>query len=289
MNYSDKQTNKIDLALWARRVFTPKKLLGFGLYLVFCAALVKMIVDGAASSGYFWQWYRVGRVFFSGALPDGGASFMASPLARGLGMTLRIGAVSLLAAVLIALTVTAMRLAGGPVTRGLALLYVQVIRNTPLMVQILFIYFVLAPGLGLAAEPSAIISLSLFEGAYMSEIFRAGMRSVPRGQWEAALSLGLPGAYAAAAVLLPQAVRNALPPLLSECITLVKNTSLASVISVTELTFMGKKTISDTFLSLELWLTVALVYLCLSLIMSGLAWLLRQWLNRGWASGRAGG
>lgn len=274
-------------ARWARRVLTPKNLLEFGLYLLFCATLIKIVVDGASSTGYFWQWYRVDRVFFSGELADGGSSLLASPLMRGLGMTLRIGGVSMLLALGIALAATAMRLGGGPVARGFALAYVQTIRNTPLLVQILFIYFVAAPGLGLAAEPSAVIALSLFEGAYMSEIFRAGILSVPRGQWEAAVCLGLPPSYAARTVVLPQAVRNALPPLLSECVTLVKNTSLASVISVTELTFMGKKTISDTFMSLELWLTVALVYLCLSLVMSGLAWLLRQWLNRGWASGRA--
>lgn len=286
MSGSGGNTNKASLTQWAGRAFAPRNVIGFCLYLLFCAAVLHVIVSGASSSGYFWQWYRVERIFFTGLNAEGVRTFWAGPMIRGLGMTLRIGAVSLCAALLIALAVTAMRLGGGPVARALSVAYVQLIRNTPLLVQILFVYFVVAPGFGLAAEPSAVIALSLFEGAYMSEIFRAGILTVPRGQWEAAVSLGLPGSYAARDVILPQAVRNALPPLLSECVTLVKNTSLASVISVTELTFMGKKTISDTFMSLEIWLTVALVYLCLSLAMSAVAWLLRRWLNRGWTRGR---
>jgi polar amino acid transport system permease protein len=76
-----------------------------------------------------------------------------------------------------------------------------------------------------------------------------------------------------------------MPPFLNECITLVKNTSLASVISVSELTFKGKMAVSSTFMSLEIWLTVAAIYLTLSLFLSSLAWLLRRWLNRGWVSG----
>ena len=289
MSASSKHTHKYGLAPWAGRIFSPKNLMGFALYVVFCSLILHLIVQGADSTGYFWQWYRVERVFFTGIAPDGTRSLWSGPLVRGFFMTLRIGAVSMCAALVIALAATSMRLGGGPVARALAIAYVELIRNTPLLVQILFIYFVIAPGFGLAAEPSAIIALSLFEGAYMSEIFRAGILSVPREQWEAAVSLGLPPAYAARDVVLPQAVRNALPPLLSECITLVKNTSLASVISVTELTFVGKKTISDTFMSLEIWLTVALVYLCLSLLMSGMAALLRRSLNRGRAQSRAEG
>lgn len=279
MNLSDKKTYK-HLALRAR-IFTPGNIIGVCLYAAFCLLVLGAVIKGASSTGYFWQWYRVDRIFFTGAGPDGIKSFWHSPMVQGLGMTLRIGAASMCAALFIALAATAMRLGGGTAARALAVAYVQLIRNTPLLVQIFFIYFVIAPSFSLAAEPSAIIALSLFEGAYMSEIFRAGALSVPRGQWEAAVSLGLPPVCAAKEVMLPQSVRNALPPLLSECVTLVKNTSLASAISVTELTFAGKKTISDTFMSLEIWLTVALVYLCLSLFMTALAWLLRQWLNRG--------
>lgn len=282
MNAAGKGIFKSGLTILVRRIFSPKNLVVFGLFGVFCAFALYLIVSGASSTGYFWQWYRVKKVFFTGLGPDGVRSICSGPLALGVLMTLRIGAVSMCAALIIALATTAMRLGGGPVARTLAVAYVQLIRNTPLLVQILCIYFVIAPGFGLAAEPSAIIALSLFEGAYMSEIFRAGILSVPRGQWEAAISLGLPPVHAASGVVLPQAVRNALPPLLGECITLVKNTSLASVISVTELTFAGKKTISDTFMSLEIWLTVAAVYLILSLLMSAVAMLLQKSLNRGW-------
>lgn len=261
--------------------------MGAALYLALCALLINAIVKSASSSGYLWQWYRMDRIFFSGAGPEGVRSFLYSPLLKALVITLRIGAISMYAALLIALAATAMRLGGGPVARGLAVVYVQTVRNTPLLVQIFFMYFVVARGTGLSPEASAIISLSLFEGAYMSEIFRAGAGTVPRGQWEAALSLGLAPFDAARHVMLPQAARNALPPLLSECITLIKNTSLASAISVAELAFTAKKTASDSLMALEIWLTVAAVYLGLSLVMSGLARLLRRSLNRGWACAHA--
>ncbi|MDL2285536.1 amino acid ABC transporter permease [Desulfovibrio sp. OttesenSCG-928-F07] len=250
----------------------------FALYAVFCLLILWLIIQGAAGSGYFWQWFRIERVFL---LSEDG-SFFNSPLCLGLGMTLRIGAVSLLLALGIAILTTALRLAGGPVALALSVSYVQLIRNTPLLVQILFMYFVIAPVTGIeSAELSAIIALSLFEGAYMSEIIRAGVLTIPRAQYEAGLSLGLGPVQSAQAVILPQTLRNCMPPLLNECITLIKNTSLASVISVSELTFKGKMAVSSTFMSLEIWLTIAAVYLCLSLFLSFIAMLLRQRLNRG--------
>ncbi len=258
----------------------PGNIAGFSLYLLICLLILTAIVKGASSSGYFWQWYRVDTVFLLGS----GGSIFDSPLALGLLMTTRIGAASLLCAFAIALLATALRLAGGPLARAMALGYIQLIRNTPLLVQILFVYFVIGPGLGLEAETSAVIALSLFEGAYMSEIMRAGVLSLPDGQYEAGISLGLSPLRTAQSVLMPQALRNCMPPLLNECITLIKNTSLSSVISVAELTFQGKMSISSTFMSLEIWLTVAAVYLCISLFLSALAWLLRRRLNRGWAA-----
>lgn len=264
----------------AKKALSPRSLFAVSLYLCVCYLIIQAIVKGAGSSGYFWQWYRVDRVFFQGE----NGTLWGSPLIQGLGMTMRIGGISLICALGIAIITTALRLGGGPVAWSLAVGYVQLIRNTPLLVQILFMYFVIAPGIGIQAEPSAIIALSLFEGAYMSEILRGGVLTVPSGQAEAGLSLGLTSFQVAKSIVMPQAVRSSMPPLLNECITLIKNTSMASVISVAELTFKGKIAVSSTFMSLEIWLTVAAIYLILSLFLTALAWLLSLWLNRGWAN-----
>ena len=261
----------------AKKHFTLKNALNLLLFGLFCYAFTLFVVRGASNMGYFWQWYRLSAVFLLG----GDGSFFSGSLWRGLETTLRLSLFSLIPAILLALLVTEMRLSGGIVEKALAVGYVQFIRNTPLLVQILFMYFVLAPFFDFDAQLSAIIALTLFEGAYMSEIFRGGFLSVGWGQWEAAYSLGLSRFTVVRAIILPQAVRNVLPPLLSQCVSLVKDSSLASVISVAELTHNGKVEAASSLLALEIWLTVALVYLALSLILSGLAWLLRLYLRRG--------
>ena len=242
-------------------------------------ALLELVLRGADQTAYFWQWYRVWPAFFTGE----GGGFLSSPFWLGLKLTLLISAVSMLLSVAFAVLATAMRLAGGPVARATAIAYVQCVRNIPLLVQIFFIYFVVAPWLGLSALSSAIIALSLFEGAYMSEILRAGVLSIPRGQWEASRSLGLPDWFTAGKIILPQAVRHVLPALLNQGVSLIKDSSLASAIAVAELTLQSRLAVSSTFMSLEIWLTTAAIYLLLCLALTGLARLLALRLNRGWA------
>lgn len=240
--------------------------------------ILKLILAGADGTSYFWQWYRVWPVFFTGE--DG--SFFSSPIWVGLRLTLLLSAVSMLLSMLFAAITTAMRLAGGPVARTAAIIYVQCVRNIPLLVLIFFVYFVIAPWLGINAFTSAVVALSLFEGAYMSEILRAGVLSIPGGQWEASRSLGLPDWFTAREIILPQAVRHILPPFLSQSVSLIKDSSLASAIGVAELTLQGRITVSSTFMSLEIWLTVAAVYLLVCLALTGLTKLLAIRLNRGW-------
>lgn len=265
----------------ARRFMTLAN--GAGLLMFFAVwAAVIYFVAGHAGKIYLWEWHRLETAFVLGA--DGG--FFDGPLWLGLVCTLRISFLAMLLALALAALTTAMHLAGGPAARGLATVYVQTVRNSPLLIQIVFIYFVLTPALGLdwSGETCVVLALGFFEGAYMSEILRAGVLAVPRGQWEAALSLGLPGWYAAGSVVLPQALRISLPPLLSQSVSLVKDSSLASAIAVAELTQRAGIAVSASFKSLEIWFAVALVYLTVSLLLSLGAFVLRLWLSRGVAS-----
>lgn len=266
--------------LWSARLPGPGFFFSLFLVVLFWAVLFFFVVKGAGETEYFWQWFLLKRVFFTG--PDG--SFFSGPLWQGLTLTLLISGVSMCLSLVLAMFITAMRLGGGPVARWLALAYVQCVRNIPLLVFIFFIYFVIAPGLGMDALCSAIVALSLFTSAFMAEILRGGILSISITQWESALSLGLSPWTAARKVILPQAVRNALPPLLNQGVSLIKDSSLASVIAVTELTLQGRMTVSSTFMSLEIWITVAGVYLALCLLLSGLVRLVGRRLNRGWST-----
>jgi polar amino acid transport system permease protein len=154
------------------------------------------------------------------------------------------------------------------VARLVARGYIELIRNTPLLVQIFFIYFVLSPVFEINALTSAVLALSLFEGAYASEIFRAGILSIHRNQWEAAFSLGLGTWHTYRLIILPQALRRILPPLTSQAISLVKDSALVSTIAIYDLTMQGQAIISETYLVFEIWFTVAAIYLGVTLALS---------------------
>jgi polar amino acid transport system permease protein len=222
------------------------------------------VLSGAESMGYNWQWYRVPRFIL---MPDGSAG----PLLRGAGVTLLISGLGLVGAAILALGTALLRLSGSAVGQVLARCYLELVRNTPLLVQIFFIYFVLAPAVGLGRLPSAILALALFEGAYASEIIRAGILAVPRGQWEGALSLGMSMKSVYAQVILPQALRTILPPLTSQGVSLIKDSALVSTIAIFDLTMHAQAIVAETFLSFEIWFVVAGIYLLFTLTLSTLA------------------
>jgi len=233
-------------------------------FLLAAAGLLWLVARGAGSLGYNWQWYRVPAFL----LPQGGG---AGPLLQGLLVTLELTALSGLGALCAGLITALLRLSGSTAGRLLARAYLESVRNTPLLIQLLFLYFVLAPALSMSALTSAVLGLSLFEGAYVSEILRAGIVSLDPGQWDAAKSLGMSRPMAYRLVILPQAVRRVLPPLASQSVSLVKDTSLASVIAISELTLRGSAIVAETFLSFEIWFTVAALYWIVTTALSGLA------------------
>ncbi len=215
------------------------------------------LIRGAGGLEYHWQWYRVPRYIYT--VVDG--QWVAGPLLRGLWITLKITAVSLVLATAFGLVAATFRLSHSILARLVARLYVEVIRNTPLLVQLFFIYFVLAPVIGMGRFTAAILALSLFEGAYAAEIFRAGILSIHKGQWEAAYSLGFSRTATYFHVILPQAVRRVLPPLTSQAVSLIKDSALVSTISIFDLTMQGNAIVAETYLTFEIWLTVAAIYL----------------------------
>ncbi|MBM3121177.1 MAG: amino acid ABC transporter permease [Chloroflexi bacterium] len=184
------------------------------------------------------------------------------------------------------------RLSKNPLIFGLSSLYVELIRGIPLMVQLIWWYFAFPSVLqqiGIAfklpflmqyrANPiaMAILGLTICYAAYMSEIYRAGIQSIPKGQLEAARSLGMTYAQAMRHVVLPQAVRVILPPVGNEFIALLKDSSLVSVVAVTDLTRRGREFMSTTFIPIETWSMVALLYLVLTLFAARMvAWIERR-------------
>lgn len=233
-------------------------------FALLAGALAWLLTRATADLGYHWQWFRVPRYL----LATNDAGVVLGPLLRGLGVTLHITSISLVLAFALGLATALLRLSGSPLGRLASRSYLELVRNTPLLVQLFFIYFVLSPVLGISAFTSAVLALSLFEGAYASEIFRAGILSIHPSQWEAASSLGLGTWRTYRRVILPQAVRQILPPLTSQAVSLVKDSALVSTIAIYDLSMQAQAIVAETFLVFEIWFTVAGIYLIITLSLS---------------------
>lgn len=198
----------------------------------------------------------------------------------GLWVTIYISAISFFFTLFAGLVGGLGRLSKNKVVFGISTLYVELIRGVPLMVQLIWWYFAFpaviksfgkAQGIPALANYSAnanlmaIIGLTICYGAYMSEIYRAGIQSIPKGQMEAARSLGMNYFQAMRHTILPQAVRVILPPVGNEFIAMLKDSSLVSVVAVADLTRRGREFMSTNFNPIEVWSLVALIYLVMTL------------------------
>ncbi|OLS61154.1 amino acid ABC transporter permease [Pseudomonas putida] len=195
----------------------------------------------------------------------------AGPLAWGLWTTIWISVASGIAGLVIGLFAGLCRLSSNPTLRDLSTVYVELVRGTPLLVQIFIFYFFIGTVLNLSREFAGVAALALFTGAYVAEIVRAGVQSIAKGQSEAARSLGLNASQSMRHVVLPQAFKRVLPPLAGQFISLVKDTSLVSVIAITELTKSGREAITTSFSTFEIWFCVAGLYLLINLPLSHFA------------------
>jgi polar amino acid transport system permease protein len=194
-------------------------------------------------------------------------------LLQGAGMTVKITALSLVAGVVLGTLVALARLSPLRWLSALAVAYIELIRGTPLLVQIFLIFFGLPQLLERPINEFAagVIAFSINSSAYVAEIVRAGIQGVARGQSEASLSLGFSPTETLRYIVLPQAFTRTLPPLVNEAISLLKNSSLLSAISIVELTRSGQLVASRTFRPFEMYLAVSLLYLAMTLLLSFVA------------------
>jgi polar amino acid transport system permease protein len=209
-------------------------------------------------------------------------------LLRGVGTTLYIFAWSLAFSLALGLFCGIGRTSGVRWVRALSIGYVEVFRNIPLLVQMWWAYFGLQQILNalvndpfglrvLISSPVAcILALSLYTGAYMGEVVRSGIRSIPRGQWEAATSTGLSRAQTWRHVVLPQALVIVIPPMASEVLNIIKNSAVAMTIAITDLMFFSQKIEEETFAGFEAYTAGTLLFLLLTLLTVGTIYLIQQ-------------
>ena len=185
-------------------------------------------------------------------------------------VTIKITAISVALGVVIGLVVGVARISQVKPLRLLAMAYIDFLRGTPLLVQIFLIYFALPVISGQRVDPffAAITACSINSGAYVAEIFRSGIQSIDKGQMEAGRSLGMTWLQTMWHIILPQAVKRVIPQIGNEFIALLKDSSLVSVIGFEELTRRGQLIIAKTYGSFEIWMSVAVIYLVMTLTIS---------------------
>ena len=248
----------------------------------------------------------LGVLMLWGILTDEAYTKIFSYVARGIVVTVIVSLVAFTGAILVGLLVSIARVSKNRVVYEVATFYVEIVRGIPMLVLLLYIAFVLAPaavlavnwlgeqllalglrtlGTALAGFPvrnfdfaaRATIALIIGYSAFISEIFRAGIESIERGQVEAALSLGMTRWQVLRHVILPQAIRRVLPPLGNDFIAMLKDSSLVSVLGVLDITQMGKLNAASTFLYFQTYNVVAFLYLSMTIVLSmGVRWLERR-------------
>ena len=244
---------------------------------------------------YKWDWGAIPQYFFR--FDEQTGRWTPNMLIEGLLITIRLSIWATVIATIIGVVMGLCLTSGSLFRRLLGRTYVELTRNLPPIVLIFIFYFFLSsqiiPLLGVdefivsssegtksflafffasphmfSAFLSALITLAVFEGAYITEIVRAGIQSIEKGQWEASYALGLSPWQQIRHIILPQATRRILPPLAGQFISTIKDSAIVSVISIQELTFQGLELMSATYLTFEVWITITLLYLILALTLS---------------------
>lgn len=234
------------------------------LYLAVIFGIFWLAYSGAQAMGYNWQWYRMPQYFYR--LTDEG--FQWGEIMVGLVKTIQLSGTAFFFATLLGLVVALLRLSGLVVGTAVAVVFLEFVRNMPILVLLYLFYYVLGPIFKFDRYTASVLCLAVFHAALISEIFRAGINAVPKGQWEGATSIGMTKVQAYRYIVLPQSVKFMLPPMTGEIVHLIKSSAIVSVIAVAELTTVGRNLISDTYMSFEIWFTIAVVYLVLTLALS---------------------
>jgi polar amino acid transport system permease protein len=194
--------------------------------------------------------------------------------------TIKITLVSFALALFIGLLIGVLRIARSAPWTWMGRLYVDAIRGVPLLVWIFFIYFGLGRLLHLPQFLAGVLAIGICYSAYVGETIRAGIQAIPKGQWEAAASLGLSRRQTMRRIILPQAVRIVVPPVMNDFIACLKDSSLVSIIGLRELTRAGREYSSGMFVDFETWLVVGLLYLVMTILLTKGSSLLEGRLHR---------
>lgn len=212
--------------------------------------------------------YKLGEDVYEGDAIATKSEKKTGPVLNGLWVTLKISFFAGILTFIIGIIIALMKLSSYVFLKDIATVYITIVRGTPLLVQIFLFYFIVANIFELDRFVAGVLALGIFFGAYVAEVLRGAIQSIDKGQLEASKSLGISNFQAMRYIILPQAFKRALPTLVGEMIALVKDSSLVSVISITDLTKVGKEIVANTFSPFETWIVIALVYLSITSILS---------------------
>ncbi len=236
----------------------------------------------ACSAGFIWLLYENVNWEFLSSLDFKVVYTYRTALLKGLGMTLLLTLITMVLAVMIGVTLAILyRIPSRPI-RAFVYVYVEVWRNTPLLVQLFWVHFALPEITGYSTPTyvSGVIAMTLQASAYLTEIARAGIDSVPKGQWEASYALAIPRRTIWTAIVLPQAFKIMIPPLANTSISFFKATTILSLLAVDELMTASNNVAAYTFQPFELLTLVGIVYFVLGYIFSSLTYKLETTLKR---------
>jgi len=263
--------------------------------LALLGALVYVVYQVKVKLNYNWQWGIIPQYLFRFDAESG--KWVSNYLIHGLLTTLRLSFWGTLLATVLGTVMGLLRVSKSLFHRMIARSYVELMRNLPPLVIIFIFYFFISdqimPIIGLddflrsssagtqrlfetlfsppqfaSAFISALFTLAIFEGAYITEIVRAGIESVEKGQWEASHALGLSKYHSMRHIILPQAMQRLLPALAGQFISLIKDSAIVSVISIQELSYQGTQLMASTYLTIEIWITITALYLVMTLTFS---------------------
>ncbi|UCE51327.1 MAG: amino acid ABC transporter permease [Desulfobacterales bacterium] len=263
--------------------------------LALLGALVYVVYQVKVKLNYNWQWGIIPQYLFRYDAESG--KWVSNYLIHGLLTTLRLSFWGTLLATILGTVMGLLRVSKSLFHKMLARSYVELMRNLPPLVIIFIFYFFISdqimPIIGLddflrsssagtqrlfetlfsppqfaSAFISALFTLAIFEGAYITEIVRAGIESVEKGQWEASHALGLSKYHSMRHIILPQAMQRLLPALAGQFISLIKDSAIVSVISIQELSYQGTQLMASTYLTIEIWITITALYLVMTLTFS---------------------
>ena len=258
-------------------------------------AVVWLLYQATVQAQYRWNWQAIPQYLLR--LDEKSGQWVPGLILQGVLVTLRLSFWATLIALFIGTIMGLFRTSCSRYRRMIGTGYVEIIRNIPVLVWIfLFYYFIgdrLLPAIGIGrttftggsplsgllrlfvAEPSQVsifisgtVALAVYEGAYITEIIRAGIQSIDKGQWEASSGLGFTRTQQLRYIIFPQALRRIMPPLAGQFISTIKDSAIVSVISIQELTFQGMELMAATFLTFEVWITILGIYFVLCLICS---------------------